>query len=335
MEAPSVAVAAEEAQEAAAAEVEAPVVEAEPRPNHAKIMAEAEARAKAEAAAEAEAEVVAAAEVVAEEVVVKAETGAKAEVEVEVEVAAEVKVEAEVGAEVLAVVVAEEAAVAEAAVGAEADAAPQAAEAETEDKEVMAVRLQSRVRGTQARRATRRKRKQRTAEEGIREGAATKMQARTRGVQQRRAAREKGQAVVDEDWFGGSDESESDESQDSDFDHDFEAPPEAAWPQGLQGLVSMAKLYGSEEPPPPGFALESDVRRLLLDEDALWHREEPPEEGEVPGRIALAQVKSCQLTQAGELVVVSEGKCHVLSAGPDPSASMQDWYDQIEKHRAA
>ena len=255
--------------------------------------------------------------------------------EVEVEVAAEVKVEAEVGAEVLAVVVAEEAAVAEAAVGAEADAAPQAAEAETEDKEVMAVRLQSRVRGTQARRATRRKRKQRTAEEGIREGAATKMQARTRGVQQRRAAREKGQAVVDEDWFGGSDESESDESQDSDFDHDFEAPPEAAWPQGLQGLVSMAKLYGSEEPPPPGFALESDVRRLLLDEDALWHREEPPEEGEVPGRIALAQVKSCQLTQAGELVVVSEGKCHVLSAGPDPSASMQDWYDQIEKHRAA
>jgi hypothetical protein len=237
---------------------------------------------------------------------------------------------------VLAVAVAEEAAVAEAAVGAEADAMPQATEAETEDKEAMAVRLQSRVRGTQARQATRRKRKQRTEEESIREGAATKMQARTRGVQQRRAAREKGQALVDEDWFGGSDEEdESDGSEDSDFDHDFEAPPEAAWPQGLQGLVSMAKLYGSEKPPPPGFALEREVRRLLLDEDALWHREEPPEEGEVPGRIALAQVKSCQLTEAGELVVVSDGKCHVLSVGPDPSASIQDWYDQVEKHRVS
>ena len=263
---------------------------------------------------------VAAAEVVAEEAVVKAETEAKAEVEAEA--AAEVKAEAEGGAEVPAAAVAEE-------------AAPQAAGAETEDKEAMAVRLQSRVRGTQARRATRRKRKQRGEEESLREAAATKMQARTRGVQQRRAVDEKRQAMVDEEWFGGSDEDDSDGSEDSDFDHDFEAPPEAAWPQGLQGLVSVAKLYGTEAPPAPGFALEREVRRLLLDGDALWHRDEPPEEGDVPGRIALAQVKSCQLTEAGELVVVGEGKCHVLSVGPDPSASMQEWYDQVEKHRLA
>ena len=259
----------------------------------------------------------------------KAETEAKAEVEAEA--AAGVKAEAEGGAEVPAAAVAEEAAVE----GTEADAAPQAAGAETEDKEAMAVRLQSRVRGTQARRATRRKRKRRGEEESLREAAATKMQARTRGVQQRRAAHEKRQAMVDEQWFGSSDEEDSDGSEDSDFDHDFEAPPEAAWPQGLLGLVSVAKLYGTEQPPAPGFALEREVRRLLLNGDALWHRDEPPEEGEVPGRIALAQVKSCQLTEAGELVVVGEGKCHVLSVGPDPSASMQDWYDQVEKHRLA
>ena len=170
-------------------------------------------------------------------------------------------------------------------------------------------------------------------EEGVlkeREGAATWIQAQARGLLQRRAVRDFQQAAVDEALFGGTD---SLASVDSGLEHEIEVPPEAAWPQGLQGLVSMATLCGREQPPPPGCALEHDARRLLLTSDALWHRTESPTAGEVPCRIELAQLKSCQLAESGELVLVSEGavrKCHVLSNGPDPSVSMQDWHGRID-----
>ena len=50
-----------------------------------------------------------------------------------------------------------------------------------------------------------------------------------------------------------------------------------------------------------------------------------------PGRIALEQIKNCYLSESGELVVASEQKCHVFTAEPDSSVSIQEWHDAIQR----
>ena len=106
----------------------------------------------------------------------------------------------------------------------------------------------------------------------------------------------------------------------------------------LQGVVRLAKLYGSETPPPSRFELQCERRLLLLTPTALWHAEDSVD-GETLGRIELLKLKSCELTSAdldsevpgGELVLVlaSEGKCHIVSADPEHAVSLADWQAKV------
>ena len=73
----------------------------------------------------------------------------------------------------------------------------------------------------------------------------------------------------------------------------------------------------------------------MLTPDALWHTDETSgavdaEEGEL-GRIDLNQIKSCHLSEDGqELVVASEGKCHLLSSTSRSSVDLAQWHHAIQ-----
>ena len=174
--------------------------------------------------------------------------------------------------------------------------------------------------------------------------------------------------LVPEDSADAVDEESEDESEDSDFDHSArELPAEPL----LKSLMNMAKLYGYEDSLPSNFDLEralrcsalrpatshppalpctpaasaacelllhvaGELRWLMLTPDALWHTDETSgavdaEEGEL-GRIDLNQIKSCHLSEDGqELVVASEGKCHLLSCNSRSSVDLAQWHREIQE----
>ena len=78
-----------------------------------------------------------------------------------------------------------------------------------------------------------------------------------------------------------------------------------------------------------------ELRWLILTPDALWHTDEASgavdaEEGEL-GRIDLNQIKSCHLSKDEyELVVASEGKCHLLSSTSRSSVDLAQWHRAIQ-----
>ena len=73
----------------------------------------------------------------------------------------------------------------------------------------------------------------------------------------------------------------------------------------------------------------------MLTSDMLWHSDGADEAGAPTGelgRLSLLQVKSCHISDAAtELVVASEGKCHLFAIEADSPVSLEQWRDAIKE----
>jgi hypothetical protein len=134
---------------------------------------------------------------------------------------------------------------------------------------------------------------------------------------------------------GWEDEDEMDggtESDDSDFGHG--AAPAASTAALMRGHMRVAKLYGYESSPPPGFAVEFELRWVELHADAVWHADEYDAAtcsmlGDV-GMLELERIDSCSLSASGnELVLSQSGKCHLLARHELSTTGLHEWFGAV------
>ena len=129
------------------------------------------------------------------------------------------------------------------------------------------------------------------------------------------------------------DEGQDEDSEDSDYDLD--AGEEPTGKPVLKDLLLMAKLYGYEgSGTAPPEKIDWSLRSVALHEDAIWHADIEPPQGEneaMVGRIDLEGVSACDFTigRIDELFLSQQGKCHLLRIDPRSTTTILQWRESI------